>query len=174
METKKITTALRGLAILSVILGHYAQYFATNHYDDWFRGYAYGIVGVFFVLAGYGSFFSLKRRLDIKERKFKQVLIYWGQRALRIYPLYWFALIITPLYLHEYFLIYKVDIYSFGIFLGLPFVNSPGIFWFVPAILQCYLLAPLFYFLLNKMKLLILIAQEGCHPEEWNDEGSRL
>jgi peptidoglycan/LPS O-acetylase OafA/YrhL len=70
----------------------------------------------------------------------------------RIFPLYWLALLVTPLFMPDYFELKEWSLKTIGIFLGLPFIKAPGIFWFVTAIIQCYLLAPFLYFLLSKLK----------------------
>lgn len=150
-QTKLTTEALKGLAILIVILAHYAQYFASDYYGRWLRGYGFGVVAIFFVLAGFGSFYSLEKRWG-QTNKSKTVLAYYFSRAVRIYPFYWVALLFTPFYLQQYGFLHSIDLHSIAVYLGLPFVNGPGVFWFVPAIIQCYLLAPLLYSLLSKAK----------------------
>ena len=132
------------------MLGHYAQYMASDYYASWFRGYAFGVVAVFFVLAGHGAFFSLRKRLGANDLK-GAMPAYYLDRALRIYPLYWVALLLTASYFPEYELAYRLDVYTIAIYLAVPFVNAPGIFWFVPAIVLCYLLAPFIYRLLAKV-----------------------
>ena len=151
-NTKDITDALKGIAILVVMLGHYAQYMASDYYSSWFRGYAFGVVAIFFVLAGYGAYFSLGKRIGRQVLK-KALPGYYLDRAIRIYPMYWLALLLTAGYFPEYDLVYQLDPYTVAVFLGLPFVNAPGIFWFVPAIILCYILAPFIYALLVKVRL---------------------
>jgi peptidoglycan/LPS O-acetylase OafA/YrhL len=150
-NTKEITDVLKSVAILVVMVGHYAQYLASDYYDSWFRGFAFGTVAIFFVLAGYGASFSLGKRFGQESWK-AAVPGYYLNRALRIYPAYWVALLLTASYFPEYDLAFQLDLYTVAVYLGFPFVNAPGIFWFVPAIILCYLLAPLIYALLAKIK----------------------
>lgn len=150
-EARGRTDALKSVAILLVMLGHYAQYLATDHYDDWFRGYAYGIVALFFVLAGYGASCSLDKRFSASVDT-KAVGRYYLDRALRIYPLYWLALVMTAGYYTEYDIVYQLDWYTAAIYLALPVVNAPGVFWFVPAIVLCYLAAPFLFLLLRRVR----------------------
>jgi peptidoglycan/LPS O-acetylase OafA/YrhL len=110
-------------------------------------------VSVFFVLAGYGAFFSLKKRLGGEGGAGgkKAIWRYYLDRALRIYPSYWVALLLTAGYFPEYEMLHDFDLYTVAVYLGVPFVNAPGIFWFVPAIIFCYILAPAIYALLARV-----------------------
>ncbi|MHB1382615.1 MAG: acyltransferase family protein [Thermoleophilia bacterium] len=148
-KTRDATDLLKSAAILLVMLGHYAQYMAPGYYDSYFRGYAFGVVAVFFVLAGFGASFSLQNRSGASV----SLAGYYLNRALRIYPAYWVALLLTASYFPEYEMLYRLEPYTVAVYLGAPFVNAPGIFWFVPAIVLCYLLAPFIHALLARVGL---------------------
>lgn len=143
---------LRGLAIAAVLVGHYAQYYLTGIYGRWISGYAYGAVAVFFVVGGYTASRSLARRFAGDTVKRRVILRYYFDRAVRIYPLYWLALLLTPFYLPEYHQLHDPGWQTLGIYLCTPLLKAPGVFWFVTAIIQCYLAAPFLYLLLRRMR----------------------
>jgi len=62
---------------------------------------------------------------------------FFVSRAIRIYPLYWASLTLSAITLQTPC--------SLGVVMGNPFVKAPGIYWFVSAIIQCYLIAPFLY-----------------------------
>lgn len=155
-ESFDTTTYLKGIVISMVLVTHYFQNFGTDYFG-WVRGYAYGAVSIFFVLAGYGAFHSAKKHFDNNDGFWWNAAKYYLDRALRIFPLYWAALLVTP-----YPEILKPGWQTVGIFLGAPFLQAPGVFWFVPAIIQCYLLAPVLYLALRKLGEKIYIALNGA------------
>jgi peptidoglycan/LPS O-acetylase OafA/YrhL len=69
----------------------------------------------------------------------QMIVTFWKQRILRIYPLFWIY----------YFLKYKFQIKVIQ-FLALDFIR-PEILWFIPAIIQCYIIAPFLFVLMNKL-----------------------
>lgn len=124
------TNYLKGLAIIAVCINH----FLNGYVDVSLAGYANGFISIFFMLSGYGIYLSLN-----KEEKLCGTINtaeFFKKRVARIFPLFWVWCALAG--------------FSNGWlgFFALDFVNpiSP---WFVPAILQCYLLAP-FLFLLTK------------------------
>ena len=79
------TEWLKGFAILIVIISH-----LSRTYNDAFfgPGYANGAISIFFVLSGYGAYFSLKRRFASNADTVKTIAIYYTDRVLRIFILY--------------------------------------------------------------------------------------
>jgi len=145
-ETRPVTDYLRGAAILAVVINH----FVNRCVADGLRGYGNGMISLFFVLSGYGLFCSLTA-LDKRGTSFFHVIVtFWRKRVLRIYPLFWIHCILVneaPL--------------TWAQFLAVDFIN-PGVPWFVPAILQCYILAPVLFLLLKRLGPYCYIAVIGA------------
>lgn len=128
MNTKETTNLLKSFAILAVCGNHFIIEFISREYG----GYANGFIAIFFVLSGYGIFLSLEKSKNISFSCL--TAIFFQKRMLRIYPLFWFWCI-----LHGF---------SNGFlgFFALDFIH-PKSPWFIPAIVQCYILSiPLYYF----------------------------
>lgn len=142
---REITAYLKGFAVLSVLVSHYS----INYFDSGWS-FAYSIVSIFFVISGAGIFLSLDRQTKSAGTG-SGFAGFFLKRILSIFPLYWPA----------YFLFLFFELYLSGRFqdfdfpsimpavIGAP-VNPKGIFWFVTAILQCYLLAPLLFVIIRK------------------------
>jgi peptidoglycan/LPS O-acetylase OafA/YrhL len=156
-DSRNITNAIKGLAILTVLVAHYCSRFAYDFYSKWFTDYAASAIAIFFVLSGYGLFFSLVKRFDCKESTGRVLIKFAYSRFVRIYPLYWIAMISIPFFYmpaEEYNnQMYHSGFYSFLIWIGFPLIRNNEL-WFITAILQCYWVAPLFYFALRKLGLL--------------------
>jgi peptidoglycan/LPS O-acetylase OafA/YrhL len=136
------------------MVAHYSSYYAFDFYVNWFREYASEIVSIFFVLAGYGAWFSFTRIMRRREGRrpgTREVAGYYWKRALRIYPLYWLALFTVAFILPEYAELHRLSLHTAAVYLGYPGVVAPGVYWFIPALIQCYLLAPVFYLTLAKL-----------------------
>jgi peptidoglycan/LPS O-acetylase OafA/YrhL len=135
---RELTSYLKGIAIIAVLTNHYVN----SHITQTFSGYANGLVSFFFILSGYGLYHSLSASYN-HDSKLDQVKHFYTKRITRIYPLYWLY------YLKDT----GLDITQFSLldFLGLRF-TSPKSAWFVPAIIQCYIVAPLLFYLLAKYK----------------------
>ncbi|MGK7912178.1 MAG: acyltransferase family protein [Synechococcus sp.] len=130
MNSRDATNYLKGFAILAVVANHFTNSYVT----DSMGGYANSLISIFFTLSGYGIYHSLIEQVDRPAREI--FVSFMTRRLTRIYPLYWIA----------YLLKGSPD----GIlgFWALDFTD-PERMWFVPAIVQCYLVAP-FLFLLVK------------------------
>ena len=122
--------SLRGFAVACVAVNHYLNTYVGDDY----AGFANAIIAVFFVLSGYAIYGSLHRRLGAPGSTTRAVLGFYRDRALRIYPLYLAALV-----LHSY--VYGQPC-GVSAYLGW---RSPVHFWFVNAILHCYLVSPILY-----------------------------
>ncbi|MBN1571770.1 MAG: acyltransferase family protein [Deltaproteobacteria bacterium] len=104
------TNWLKGIALFNVIFLHYIGKFVTV------KGWSFGMLTFFFVMSGYGIYHSLKKNNNI--------IRFYFNRALRIYPLYWIALAIYSLI--------KGKIFSFGVIFAVPFfIVAPMHLWFI-------------------------------------------
>lgn len=128
------TDFLRGLAILGIMLGHWFKpAFPAGEIIG-----GNGLVAIFFFLSGYGIFHSLDKAPGAGLAP-KALGIFYLKRIKRLYPLFWlvvglrFALSPST----------RAEISVLTV-LGLDFTAPPTL-WFVPAIVQCYLAAPLLY-----------------------------
>ena len=99
LESRNVTTALKGIAILVVVSAHFASNFEEDFYIRWLTEYAIAVIAIFFVLSGYGIFQSLERRFAAGGSTARILLRFAFDRAVRIYPLYWLALLSMPLFL---------------------------------------------------------------------------
>ena len=130
MNNREKTNYLKAFAILAVCTNH----FINGYVPVSLGGYANGFISLFFLLSGYGIYHSLNKENDMKLSNL--FIPFYARRLMRIYPLFW-----TWCILHGF---------SNGLlgFFALDFIN-PESPWFVPAIMQCYILAP-FIFLISK------------------------
>lgn len=134
-----MTLYLRGMAIITVLLNHYVNYYLS----DQFGGYAYRLVSFFFVLSGFGIYHSLNNAISHGTMNFAELVCYFYKRLIRILPVYWLALLgASFLFPREY------PLSEFIIF---PLFRSHGVnYWFVTAIIQCYLAGPLLFLFLKR------------------------
>ena len=138
-NTFDATNTLRGIAILSVVVNHYLNRNISGDYT----GFAAVWISLFFIVSGYGIYISLEKLLVADNHiEPKNILKFYYLRIIRIYPLFWTAYIIQQLVLNE-----KIYFYSL---IGL---HGSGHFWFIPAILQCYIVAPLVFLLIYHNRL---------------------
>lgn len=153
-QERYVANYLKGLVILAVIFAHYSQYYLTVHYQIWFVGLAQSLLVLFFILSGYGIYLSLEKRLGDRKRSAPALAGFFLSRALRIYPFYWLALLATPYFDPNYYaVLHEFSLSTVAIYLAVPFVKATGEFWFVTTIVQCYLVAPILYFLLKRISL---------------------
>lgn len=135
---REVTSYLKGVAIVVVLVNHYICAFISSYWS----GYANGFISIFFILSGYGIYYSFENT-KTNNRPFC-VLDFYVKRMLRMYPLFWVY------YLYHI----DLDFHKFSIidFFAVRF-TSPEIPWFLPAIIQCYILAPLLFCLLKKYNM---------------------
>lgn len=153
-STRKTTSILKGLAILVVLVAHYSSHYAYAFYERRFTEYGSEAVSIFFVLSGFGLYYSLRKRFSSGDPTGRLLLKFAYSRAVRIYPLYWLALMTISLF-YMPSVIYYNELYHDGlssvlIWLGVPFIRNNEL-WFITAILQCYWVAPLFYVAMRKL-----------------------
>lgn len=147
-----------------MLVGHYASYYAVDFYERWLFNYASEFVSIFFILGGYGLYFSLARSWKDSDGSgnVRELLAFYARRASRIYPLYWLSLTITPFFFSEYQAhLHEFSLNTLAIYLAFPLVAAPGIYWFIPALVQCYLAAPLCFWLIRKLGLWRYLALAG-------------
>ncbi len=150
MNSRQLTNYIKGFAIVTVLVDHYSGQF-LSHYYGWIGDYANGFIAVFFFLSGYGLFYSFEKRFAITSGKVA-VARYFVDRALRILPFYWLSLYIAPwIFPGNFEILHRPG--GWLIYLGLPFMGAPWLYWFLTALFQCYLAAPLLYFILKRIPL---------------------
>lgn len=151
--------ALRGIAALAVVLYHY-----TFRYDavyghafslDSVSALKYGYLGVqlFFMVSGFVIYLSLENTSNVKKFVFN--------RFSRLYPAYWFAVILTFLAVLIFslpgrdvsFLEMLTNLTMLNGFIGMPSVD--GVYWTLRVELTFYFIISSLYFLMPKKQLLI-------------------
>lgn len=140
------------MVILTVVLGHWNNWFGIEDYATGFLLFVTDLLVIYFILSGYGINFSLERRLSRQQSWKRAILKYYIDRGMRLFPLYWLALIITPLATPDEipdFLEFKST--TIAIFLGVPIFRAPQLFWFITSLIQCYLLAPVLFLMKKKL-----------------------
>ncbi len=151
-DSRNITNAVRGLAILVVVYAHFASNFAGDFYERWLTEYASSFIAVFFVLSGFGAYQSLERRFPPAGDNTRALMKYLFDRAVRVFPLYWLSMLIMPLLVPFPFndILFSFSPKALLIWMGIPVARNPEL-WFVTAIIQCYWAAPLLYLLIRKV-----------------------
>lgn len=157
VSTRRITAYLKGIAITGVVVGHTLWYYIPGAWRTT-QGYENGMVSIFFVLSGYGIYHSLEQRVSATENLRRYLPGFYARRAWKIYPLFWFTLIVSPFFLHQFS---SWHVFSFGMiakYFGLTafmwsYPRYDDFTWFIHAILPCYLLSPFMFLLLRKVGL---------------------
>ena len=151
-ETNRdITDYLRGLGISAVLITHYFGEHSPDFYSRYMSNYSNAFMAIFFILAGYGAFHSFEKRFSAKDANLRVMGRYFLDRVLRLYPLYWLALIISAILEPPFFQIANLSAGQIvTVILAIPYVSSP--FWFIPSIIQCYIFAPFLYLFFKKIK----------------------
>lgn len=135
LSSKEKSSYLKGLAIIVVLINHYVNRYISNEYE----GYANGIISIFFILSGYGLYFSMNK---YNELNINTIKLFFHKRFIRIYPLYLLSLVSISIIESKRYSIYN--------YLAIPFIRASDIYWFVTFLLQCYLIAPLLFLILKK------------------------
>ncbi|WP_027182962.1 acyltransferase family protein [Desulfovibrio inopinatus] len=130
------TDYLKGIAILAVMLGHWFGFYFKG--DDNFIG-GNGFVSIFFFLSGYGLYYSLGKIFPDRQIHPKGIFQFYIKRINRLYPLYWLVFAFRFATSSTF-----RGSASFLTFLALDF-TSPVFLWFIPAIVQCYIISPLLF-----------------------------
>ncbi|NCO75452.1 MAG: acyltransferase [Cyanobacteria bacterium] len=112
-------------------------------------GMGYQGVHLFFILSGFGLTLSA----FLSEKKTNRIgwVDFLKKRFSRLYPSYW---IVLAIYLSINFYLYKSVLGLLKTYvLGSIFLNIIPATWFVPIILQLYLLFPLLFYFLKKLSI---------------------
>ncbi len=164
--------ALRGFACLMVVTIHCAPPRKSIIYDgfdlSWLM-FSHGAIAVwiFFVLSGYlmGKVFYTKRyRNDIAG-----VIKFWRNRALRIFPLYYFAVLILAVFVYPEVLkfsnwgyLFRISTFTYHPYISFEAVKFNDVFWSLSTEVQFYLIVPFIYSLiqnrLNNQKKVFIAA----------------
>ncbi|MEL7243687.1 MAG: acyltransferase [Cyanobacteria bacterium J06573_2] len=156
--------ALRGFACLMVVVIHCAPPRKSIIYDDvdlsWLL-FSHGAIAVwiFFILSGYlmGKVFYTKRyTIDIAG-----VTKFWRNRALRIFPLYYFAVLILSIFVYPEILkflnwgyLLRICTFTYHPYISFDVVKFNDVFWSLSTEVQFYLIIPFVYSLIqNRLNL---------------------
>ncbi len=138
---RDLTFYLKGLSIAMVILHHYILLFLPGH----FHFFGNHFVALFFILSGYGIYYSLQNDSLKNVRLLPFLRKFYWKRAIRIYPLYWLWFFLDQMYDKNS----HISLDSlFDIFLIR--ITEPSDHWFLHALVPCYLISPLLFFLMRK------------------------
>lgn len=163
---------IRALAIIFILVTHGAGYLVNNQMVQIFSPYfaSFG-VGLFVFLSGYVMYLSNKSFASNKE-----ILIFYKKRILRIFPLYWIALLVfiiifgvlMPIFAKSF--VYSTDVMNFGVYniivhsLGLQILLSPAYatpiltLYYVGLIVVFYLIYPFLIRFSNNIQEFFLIS----------------
>ena len=156
-ELSSCRSAIMGISIIWIMLFHSGIEAPDNIVLRalWYLFVSFGGgvgVNIFFLLSGFGLFFSVAKYLDEKS-------IDWGlwakKRVVRLLPSYLIVSIV-------YYLL-KGDLSLYNIFTLNFWIDGVRNFWFIPAIAVCYLLFPFIYLAARKwgfakVTLIMLVA----------------
>ncbi|MDY6938524.1 MAG: acyltransferase [Cyanobacteriota bacterium] len=149
--------ALRGVACFVIIIAHCnapREFLVYGNYDLSWLFFAPGGVAVriFFCLSGYlmGKVFYTQRY----QTDFKGILRFWKKRALRVFPLYYFAILVLSLFVYPDILrpenwIYLWRLCTFTYHQVLP-VGFNGALWSLSTEVQFYLFVPWIFIYLKR------------------------
>jgi peptidoglycan/LPS O-acetylase OafA/YrhL len=127
---------LRGVAIIAVMINHYLCCFIPGPYG----GYANGMVSIFFIVSGVSIFYHFEKRYGGMLSP-NIITFFIADRIIRIFPLYALSLYVSAHFFHWP--------HSLWEYLG---IHTQNIYWFMPALLQCYIGAPLFYLAIKRVR----------------------
>lgn len=133
--TKDISDALKGMAIVIVMVNHYINIYLSN----FFAGHANGVIALFFILSGYGMFIVFERNAELNASVITGILV---QRFIRIFPLFWISMFVLQMLNLKILFWIDYIVPNYKIFI---------VYWYINALIQCYLAAPLLYAGLKKI-----------------------
>lgn len=144
-DTRESGNILKGVAILCVLINHY-----LNLYTDLKSGgFANIIVSIFFLLSGYGIFYSIENNGIFSKFSLGEFFVFFRNRFIKIFPIFWIALCIQMLVVGHFF----PPLMFFG-------YHAEGHYWFISSIIQCYLFTP-FLVVLLRYRYFTFIAISG-------------
>jgi peptidoglycan/LPS O-acetylase OafA/YrhL len=92
-DTRKATETLKGLAIFVVLINHYLN----DNFSGNYGGFANITISIFFLLSGYGIYLTLDKRFADNKFSWQALGAFYYDRLIRIFPLFWLALVIQTL-----------------------------------------------------------------------------
>ncbi len=122
---------LKGLIIITVLLFHYYK----------IGNYANTLIAIFFVLSGYGLYYSFEKRFK-DGISAKKVLEFYLVRFIKIYSLLYLGFFLN----YYFFGVVPSNLDYTGLYLQ-------GSYWFISAIIHCYLIAIPLYYMVKKMSV---------------------
>ncbi|TBR59342.1 acyltransferase [Westiellopsis prolifica IICB1] len=158
-----ILLALRGFACLMVVIIHCApprKALIYHNYDFSWLIFSHGAIAVwiFFCLSGYlmgKAFYTERYSSDVTG-----VINFWRNRVLRIFPLYYFAVLILSLFVYPDVLkfenwgyLLRVCTFTYHPYIASVPIAFNDVFWSLSTEVQFYILVPFIY---NLSKSLIL------------------
>lgn len=134
-STREAVDYIKGFCIFIIAWGHLLY----NNFPGKFTYFGNQFVAFFFVASGYGIFLSLARQCEGPGKL--NLPAFYKRRFQRLFPLYWLWFVVAlslsqPLGWQDLFLLRMYD---------------PPV-WFLNAIVHCYLLAPLLFFMIRRLK----------------------
>ncbi len=163
--------ALRGFACLMVVVIHCApprESIIYKGFDLSWLMFSHGAIAVwiFFVLSGYlmgKAFYTQRYTNDLTG-----VTKFWRNRALRIFPLYYFAVLILSIFVYPEVLnfsnwgyLLRICTFTYHPYISSQAVKFNDVFWSLSTEVQFYLFVPFIYSLmqniLNKRKKVFII-----------------
>ena len=154
-----VLLALRGFACLMVVIIHCApprKSILYNDFDITWLMFSHGAIAVWilFVLSGYlmGKAFYTRRY----SAEIPGVINFWRNRALRIFPLYYFAVLILSIFVYPEVLkfdnwgyLFRISTFTYHPYINIPTVKFNDVFWSLSTEVQFYLLVPFIYTLIQ-------------------------
>lgn len=151
------TSVIRGLAILGIVLHHCSQYFdAFGPAGSLFRQSGYALTAVFFLLSGYGCYFSLKKYngIDKNKKAIKPLTLWTLKHSSRIYFDFIIVFVINLVLLK--FVNFGYSLTTKEILYDIFTVTQPTwVSWYPKIQIFCYIVFAISFLLSKKHKELI-------------------
>ncbi|GAB61623.1 MAG: hypothetical protein DWB56_05035 [Candidatus Jettenia sp.] len=138
---RDLVSYLKGFSIIIIILHHYI----INYLPDHFNFFGNHFVAIFFILSGYGIYYSLNNNSHNNGNLLPFLSKFYWKRAIRIYPLYWLWFFLDQAGDKNS----HVSLSSLLDFFLLRITDPPD-HWFLHALIPCYIISPVFFSLLEK------------------------
>ncbi|PMB38854.1 acyltransferase [Fischerella thermalis CCMEE 5330] len=150
-----VLLALRGFACLMVVIIHCApprNALIYQNYDFSWILFSHGAVAVwiFFCLSGYlmgKAFFTERYSSDVTG-----VINFWRNRVIRIFPLYYFAILILSIFVYPDVLkfenwgyLLRICTFTFNPYIASQSVAFNDVFWSLSTEVQFYIIIPFIY-----------------------------
>jgi len=162
--------SIRAISMFSIIIYHIGSWFTSIYSNSpillrMFYSFCFIGIDLFFFLSGMMLVVNILQRDDLENHSWNE---WYKRRILRIFPEYWIMYIIILLLIsfittNFYFDLSRILI-NFSGFQMIPienpnFVVIHFIYWFITALLLCYLLCPLFFFMIRRnLKATLIIS----------------